>query len=98
MGPFATAAMVLEAIFWIALLSVAGIFLAELIKGTIEDISDHRRILAARTRHDSSAAASEATDTRPLALAPVTDPANLARWCSLRNQPPGSPVGEPASR
>jgi hypothetical protein len=48
MGPFATATIILEAIFWIGLLSVAGVFLAALIKGTIEDISDHRRILAAR--------------------------------------------------
>jgi len=47
MGPFATLAIVLEAVFWIALLSVAGIFLAALIKGTIKDISDHRRILSA---------------------------------------------------
>ena len=33
MSPFATAAIILEAIFWIALLSVAGVFLAALIKG-----------------------------------------------------------------
>ena len=48
MGPFATAAIILEATFWIALLSVASVFLAALVKGTIEDISDHRRILTTR--------------------------------------------------
>lgn len=48
MGPFAMMAVVLEVIFWMALLSVAAIFLGALAKGMIEDIRDHRRIVAAR--------------------------------------------------
>ena len=48
MGPFAMMAVVLEVIFWIALLSVAGVFLGALAKGMAEDIRDHRRIVAAR--------------------------------------------------
>ena len=46
---FATAAIVLEVIFWLAMLSVAVGFVAALIRGAIEDIRDHKRIVAART-------------------------------------------------
>ena len=46
---FATAAIVLEVVFWIVMLSVAVGFVAALISGTIEDIRDHKRIVAART-------------------------------------------------
>jgi hypothetical protein len=48
MSLFATAAAVLEVIFWVALLSVAAAFVAALVKGAIEDIRDHRRIVASR--------------------------------------------------
>ena len=48
MTVFAIAAIVLEVIFWLALLSVAAVFVAALIRGTIEDIRDHKRIVAAR--------------------------------------------------
>lgn len=61
MGPFAMAAIVLEVIFWVALLAVAGGFLVALIKGSIEDIRDHRRIVAART---ATAAPPSAQDPR----------------------------------
>ena len=45
---FATAAIVLEVIFWVAMLSVAVGFVAALVRGTIDDIRDHKRIVAAR--------------------------------------------------
>ena len=48
MGPFATAAMILEVIFWIMLLSVFAAFVVALFKGLLEDIRDHRRIAARR--------------------------------------------------
>lgn len=51
MGPFAMMAVVLEVIFWAALLSVAAVFLGALAKGMIEDIRDHRRIVAAKAAH-----------------------------------------------
>jgi hypothetical protein len=54
MSLLATAAIVLEVIFWVALLSVAVGFVAALVQGTIEDIRDHKRIVAARIALGSS--------------------------------------------
>jgi hypothetical protein len=48
MDPFATIAVALQFLFWFFLLAVAVAFVAALIRGTIEDISDHKRIVAAR--------------------------------------------------
>jgi hypothetical protein len=48
MNLFATAEIILEVIFWVALLSVAAAFVAALVKGAIEDVRDHRRIVASR--------------------------------------------------
>ena len=48
MSFFATATIVLEVIFWVALLSVISAFIGALAKGTIEDIRDHKRIVASR--------------------------------------------------
>jgi len=49
MSPFATALLVLDAIFWLFLITVAVVFVSALIRGTIEDIRDHHRIVATRT-------------------------------------------------
>jgi hypothetical protein len=49
MDPFATVAVTLHIVFWFFLLAVAAVFVAALIRGTIEDISDHKRIVAARS-------------------------------------------------
>jgi hypothetical protein len=54
MGSFATTAMLLEAMFWIILISVFGIFVAALFKGLLEDIRDHRRISARRQMSQAS--------------------------------------------
>ena len=54
MSLLATAAIVLEVIFWGALLSVAAGFVAALVQGTIEDIRDHKRIVTARIAQGSS--------------------------------------------
>jgi hypothetical protein len=48
MDPFGTVAVALQIVFWFFLLAVAAVFVAALIRGTIEDISDHKRIVAAR--------------------------------------------------
>jgi hypothetical protein len=48
MGLFATVAVALHIVFWFFLLAVAAAFVTALIRGTIEDISDHKRISAAR--------------------------------------------------
>jgi hypothetical protein len=48
MGPFATVAVTLHIVFWIFLLAVAALFVTALIRGTIDDIRDHKRIVAAR--------------------------------------------------
>jgi hypothetical protein len=48
MNLFATAAVVLEVIFWVALLSVAAAFVAALVKGAVEDMREHKRIVASR--------------------------------------------------
>jgi hypothetical protein len=48
MGPFATAAMILEVVFWIILLSVFATFVGALFKGLLEDIREHRRSAARR--------------------------------------------------
>jgi hypothetical protein len=48
MGPFATAAVALQIAFWFFLLAVGAAFVAALIRGTIEDVRDHKRIVAAR--------------------------------------------------
>ena len=48
MGPFATFAVALQIVFWFFLLAVAAVFVTTLIRATIEDISDHKRIVAAR--------------------------------------------------
>jgi hypothetical protein len=48
MSLFATVTIVLEVVFWVALLSVMFAFVAALAKGAIEDIRDHKRIVAAR--------------------------------------------------
>ena len=48
MGPFATVAVALQIVFWVFLLAVAAACVTALIRGTIEDISDHKRISAAR--------------------------------------------------
>ena len=45
---FATAVAVFEAIVWIVSILVAVVFIAALARGTIEDIRDHRRIVAGR--------------------------------------------------
>jgi len=45
---FAAMAIVLEIAFWFVLLAVAAVFVTELIRGTVEDIRDHKRIAAAR--------------------------------------------------
>ena len=54
MGPFATVAVGLQIVFWFFLLAVAAAFVTALIRGTIEDISDHKRISAARSAQGSS--------------------------------------------
>jgi hypothetical protein len=41
-------------VFWFFLLAVAAAFVTALIRGTIEDISDHKRISAARIAQRSS--------------------------------------------
>ena len=43
-----TAIAVFEAICWAAVISVAFVFVAALVRGTIENIGDHRRIVATR--------------------------------------------------
>ena len=48
MDPFATVAVILQIVFWFFLLAVAAVFVTTLIRATIEDISDHKRIVAAR--------------------------------------------------
>jgi hypothetical protein len=48
MDPFATIAVTLQIVFWFFLFAVAAVFVAALIRGTIEDISDRKRIVAAR--------------------------------------------------
>ncbi len=48
MDPFATIAVTLQIVFWFFLLAVSAAFVAALIRGTIEDISDHKRIVSAR--------------------------------------------------
>jgi hypothetical protein len=48
MDPFATLAVALQIVFWFFLLAVAAVFVTALIRGAIEDISDHKRIMAAR--------------------------------------------------
>jgi hypothetical protein len=48
MGPFAMVAVALQIIFWFSLLAVAAVFVAALIRGAFEAISDHKRILDAR--------------------------------------------------
>jgi hypothetical protein len=48
MSLFATVTIVLEIAFWVALLSVMSAFVGALAKGAIEDIRDHKRIVAAR--------------------------------------------------
>ena len=48
MGPFATVAVALQIVFWFFLLAAAVAFVTALIRGAIEDIGDHKRILAAR--------------------------------------------------
>ena len=54
MSFFATATIVLEVIFWVALLSVISAFIGALAKGMIEDIRDHRRIVASRIAREIS--------------------------------------------
>ena len=44
----ATAIAALDVVFWIALILVAVVLVSALARGTIEDIKDHRRIVAAR--------------------------------------------------
>jgi len=48
MGPFATVAFALEVVFWFFLLAVAAVFVTALVRGTIEEMSDKKRIVAAR--------------------------------------------------
>ena len=48
MDPFAMVAVALQIAFWFFLLAVAAVFVTALIRGTIEDISDHKRIVSAR--------------------------------------------------
>jgi hypothetical protein len=45
---------VFEVICWVAVISVAVVFVAALVRGTIEDIRDHRRIAAARIARGTS--------------------------------------------
>ena len=48
MSPFAMVLFVLNAVFWLFLIAVAVVFVSALIRGTIEDIRDHHRIVATR--------------------------------------------------
>jgi hypothetical protein len=48
MGLFATVAVALQFAFWFFLLAVAAGLVTALVRGTIEDIRDHKRIVAAR--------------------------------------------------
>jgi hypothetical protein len=48
MDPFTTVEVSLQIVFWLFLLAVAAVFVTALIRGTLEDISDHKRIVAAR--------------------------------------------------
>ena len=43
-----TAIAVFEVICWVAVISVGVVLVAALVRGTMEDIRDHRRIVAAR--------------------------------------------------
>jgi hypothetical protein len=49
MDPLAMVAVILQIAFWFFLLAVAAVFVTTLIRATIEDISDHKRIVAARS-------------------------------------------------
>ena len=49
MDPFATVAVILQIVFWFFLLAVAAVFVTTLIRATIEDIRDHKRIVTARS-------------------------------------------------
>ena len=48
MSPVAMVLFVLNAVFWLFLIAVAVVFVSALIRGTIEDIRDHHRIVATR--------------------------------------------------
>ena len=48
MGALAAVLFVLDVLFWVFLITVAGIFVGALVRGTIEDIRDHKRIVATR--------------------------------------------------
>ena len=63
MGPFAMMAIALEIVFWLVLLAVATVFVTALIRGTIEDIRDHKRIAAARKAISALPPPSEWEDT-----------------------------------
>jgi hypothetical protein len=49
MDLFAMVAVGLQIVFWFFLVAGAAVFITALIRGTIEDIGDHKRIVSTRT-------------------------------------------------